>query len=97
MAVIPPALLPLFLIFLLETPGEFISMTRTEIPPAPGPPVRTAVVMCVAFKAPVIHFYGNQSAGTALGLAQGRLTNLVSVDDEELAIRCPDGCRAKAG
>jgi hypothetical protein len=49
-------LAPLFLIFLAEKPGELVGITKTETPPAPAPPVRTAVVICVELKAPVIHF-----------------------------------------
>jgi len=54
--VLSPALKALFLIFRRVIPGKSIGMIKTETPAAPGPPVRTAVVMWVALKPPVIHF-----------------------------------------
>jgi len=61
-------------------------MTRTDIPLAPGPPVRTAVVMCVASKAPVIHFY-NSAVMISMNLAlTNHDTNLVPIDNIKPAV-----------
>lgn len=76
--VLSPALNPLFLILRRDIPSRSRGMTRTETPPAPDPPVRTAVVMCVALKPPLIHFYAYINPKVTFDVFP---TYLVSIDD----------------
>lgn len=55
--VLSAAFHPVFFIWRRVTPGRSRGMTSTEMPPTPGPPVRTAVVMWVLLMAPDIHFW----------------------------------------
>ena len=57
MNVVPLAQTPMQSMRLHSTPGMVFSMSRSEMPPIPGPPVRTATVKKSAHTPLVIHFF----------------------------------------
>lgn len=70
------------------TPPNFFSISRSETPAAPGPPVRTAVVRYSDLSEPVIHCgQRKQTFRTEIAPSIQRNAYLLqSIDDKELAI-----------